>query len=350
MSVCIATAPDPDTFVRTEEFIRREIRVNRLGNGLSDAKESPNTSVGNSMSIQRIPKKGALPVILQHGLLDTTASWVINSRKTSLGFILADAGYDVWLVNGRGNSYSGEPNGWDWTFDDQALDLSYIISHVNTVTNTTPIVVAHSQGATTSLLALSSNAPPSIRGLIALGPVTYLHHQTSPLFSIMAKLRIDVTLSILPSFAFGPTQILLNSALGTLCKVTPSVCDVTLSGLFGKTENLNDSRMGVYTAHWPDVTSSHNMAHWIRNARSGDFSYYGGESVDISRIHTKVAVFVGTRDSLGDPRDAARLVQTVKGATVTTVEGYAHMDFVWAENAAELVYPQVLEKLEEFSI
>jgi pimeloyl-ACP methyl ester carboxylesterase len=48
------------------------------------------------------------PVLLQHGLLESSAVFVDNGPGRSLAFALADAGFDVWMSN----TWVSRPSGW----------------------------------------------------------------------------------------------------------------------------------------------------------------------------------------------------------------------------------------------
>ena len=63
---------------------------------------------------------------MQHGLNDS-ASFALSDGPESLAFFFADAGYDVWLNNNRGNRYSRhhkhlcpetDPEFWNWSFQE----------------------------------------------------------------------------------------------------------------------------------------------------------------------------------------------------------------------------------------
>lgn len=100
--------------------------------------------------------RGPKPVLLMHGLLDSAATWAINFRTQSLAYVLVDSGFDVWLGNVRGSTYSRQhlrlnPDidniYWEFLFDEMArYDLPATVSTVLRVTGQSNLVyVGHSQ-------------------------------------------------------------------------------------------------------------------------------------------------------------------------------------------------------------
>ena len=70
--------------------------------------------------------RGSTPaVMLVHGQTDSSDTWVMNTKENSIGFILADAGYDVWMVNHRCNGYSYQHTTLnsrkDWQYWDRGI-------------------------------------------------------------------------------------------------------------------------------------------------------------------------------------------------------------------------------------
>ncbi|KAK5643259.1 hypothetical protein RI129_007104 [Pyrocoelia pectoralis] len=145
------------------------------------------------------PSENRPAVYLQHGILSSSADWILKP-DTGLGYILADAGYDVWMPNVRGTRYSRkhvtlDPDSdakkfWSFTWHDIGVDdvpsmIDYVIDAVK---QEQIFYIGHSQG-TTVFYVMCSERPEynkKIRAMFSFAPVAYMKHMTSPLMRIIA--------------------------------------------------------------------------------------------------------------------------------------------------------------------
>lgn len=92
------------------------------------------------------------------GMTSAAPAFLTFGRNTSSAYKFADAGYDVWIGNARGNTYSrqhmtinpDDPKFWDFSWHEVGIyDLPATIDYILEHTNQTKIsYVGHSQGVT----------------------------------------------------------------------------------------------------------------------------------------------------------------------------------------------------------
>ncbi|XP_010205417.2 lipase member M [Colius striatus] len=342
------------------------------------------THDGYYISLNRIPhgrenprKRGAKPaVFLQHGLLGEGSHWVENLANNSLGFILADSGYDVWLGNSRGTSSSqrhqhlsaNQAEFWDFSFHEMAMyDLPAMIDFILQKTGLKQIYyIGHSQGCTIAFIAFSSmpELAQKIKMFFALAPVVTIKHARSPAVKILLLSdrqfrifplllgRMDASLRIRKLWRFLP-QLCRHPTLHKPC--------ANIFFMLGghNEKNLNMTRLDVYTSHYPDRTSVKNIIHWAQVIKSGEFKAfdYGSKNPAIYHQETPpfypvempvpTAVWSGGEDWVADWRDVHLLLSRITHLIIYDhIPDWNHWDFIWGLDAPRRLYNSILELME----
>lgn len=116
-------------------------------------------------------------------------------------YLLSDNGYDVWMGNSRGNTYSkahatlsvSDPKFWDFSFHELgAFDLPASLDYVLAVTGQEKLFfIGHSQG-TTALFVMLSEKPEYNRKIIKAAlyaPIAYTEHMRSPIIKALTQIQ-----------------------------------------------------------------------------------------------------------------------------------------------------------------
>eukprot|EP00727_Mastigamoeba_balamuthi_P010336 m51a1_g5925 putative lysosomal acid lipase cholesteryl ester hydrolase-like (383) ;mRNA; f:68861-70297 len=341
------------------------------------------TSDGYILKLVRIPcsrshRCGGPPVVVMHALLCSSDEFLLDSAEASLGYVLADAGFDVWLLNKRGNTYSKRHTSlspdsrefWEYTWDEVGLidipeQIDFVLRH--TPGYSTVGYVGHSEGTTAGFVAASQ--PRVARRINAMGmlaPIARMVDLGS--LEVLRWLMRHSELEVLVAFGhkdFLSSSEFLRTGGAAFCRLCPDCCSNILffvCGFPGNSNNFNRSRFEVYYSHAPCGTSVHNMVHWMQSVDTNQFQRYDWHLMskniakygsatpipyDLSSVPMPIALYAGSRDVLATPKNVEALTRMLPRDkyTLWVDPDYEHMDFVWGMDAHVKVYPQLVEHL-----
>ncbi|KDR15392.1 Lipase 3 [Zootermopsis nevadensis] len=248
-----------------------------------------------------------------------------------VAYLMADAGYDVWMGNARGNVHSTKHESlspssskfWSFSWHEMGVyDLPAEIDYILTNTGQKDLsYVGHSMGTTMFfvLMSLKPEYNAKIRHMVALAPVAFLRN-TKSLFAAATKF---VPKGLLTEFLYNrqffPNTKFINGPLRTLCKtgaITQGLCTNILFQIGGFNSNqINQNMLPIIFTYFPAGSSFKAWTHYGQLMRSGMFRQYdygfirnlikygntNPPEYNFAVITSPVSLIVGQNDWLATP-------------------------------------------------
>ncbi|XP_058064940.1 lipase 3-like [Anopheles bellator] len=351
------------------------------------------TADGYILTMFRIPGSPANPprvgkhvAFLQHGLLCSSADWVILGPGKALAYLLVDAGYDVWLGNARGNTNSRrhifhDPDAHNtdfWNFSWHEIgyfDLPAMIDYaLGNTGHTTLQYAGHSQG-TTSFFVMASLRPDynkKIRSMQALAPVAFMSNLRSPFVRALAPFvnQIEWIMKMLGVNEFLPSREMLTLGGQRLCQDESPVQEVCANVIFliggFNSAQLNRSIIPALLENVPAGASANQLAHYAQGCNSGFFRQYDfGLTLNLirygsvrppdyplHRVTAPVALHYSDNDWLAGVPDVRELHSHLSnsiGLFRVSDPRWNHLDFVWGTDANSFVYERVISFMNRYN-
>ncbi|KAL4707686.1 hypothetical protein ACJJTC_014867 [Scirpophaga incertulas] len=308
----------------------------------------------------RYNKPGPRPVVfLMHGLLSSSADWVITGPGCALGYLLVEEGFDVWMGNARGNYYSRRherfnPSSvlntdfWEFSWDEIGnIDLPTMIDYVLKISGRDRLhYVGHSQG-TTSFWVMTSLRPEynaKIVSMHAFAPVAYMAHNRNPLFLFLAPFgnNIEKILSVIGFGEFLPNSDAMSWLGRILCQDEATFQPLCTNILFLvggiNHDEHNSTLIPLKLGHTPAGAAARQFVHYGQGITAKQFRRYDhGSRIANRRVY-------GSREppqySLSR-NHCAKLGRPV-GKFLIPMPTFSHLDYIWGINAKDLLYTRTI--------
>ena len=305
--------------------------------GLRSQKYFITTEDGYILQLFRIIADGEeaskTPVYFQHGSQDSAMWWIAN-KDNSAPFVLAKNGFDVWVANSRGWSFSRmhrdldpdiDHEYWDFSFQDMAkYDTKAVVEWIlKNNANSKIGYIGHSQGCAVILCALAEDYDwykDKLFMVVAWAPATRMANmKVEYLKKVWNNKFIEKLADRLDIKAVNEPNKYSLSFLCSFAKIWPRYMEWWMRRLHDADPKVNDlTSVQIFWYYHPNGTSFKSLRHWSQIIKQGEFrkfSYskeknlevYGTESspiIDISRIKDiPIALLWGKFDLLATPED-----------------------------------------------
>jgi len=326
----------------------------------------------------RLPVRGV--VLFVHGFMQSSESFIIRrDSSNSLPLVLAEAGYDVWLGNNRGNKYSCKhatkkpihDDFWDFSLDEMIrYDLPCMIEYVLAKTGAENLtLIGFSQGTAQGFACMSSNPllASKVNLFIALAPVSEVRGFSNPVVDQLARARPDFIFLLFGKRSILPSTLVWRKILSRSMFV--QAIDTSINFLFGWTASCIDPcEKPLLYAHIYSFSSVKTVVHWFQiiqttkfqmfddtlavNSSSNPYDRYTNTSLPQYRtlqLQCPVALFYGGRDNLPNTKALLANMPKDRVALIHKEDEYEHLDFMWAKDTGKKISPHVLTLLNKYN-
>ncbi|XP_003748498.1 lipase member K-like [Galendromus occidentalis] len=331
-----------------------------------------------------------VPMLMVHALAVNGDVFLLNLPEHDLAMTLANNGYDVYMVNFRGSSYSplSVEQYVNTSLDDCIFkDLPTTVDFVLEKTNRSDLnIVAYSKGTyvTLGLLANSPEYNRKVRLLVLMTPVTAISRPPLLLFSVFYFLEIGIKTFGTALANLLDTNLLLDVqhlfgvpfVIDRLAHIAPLGAQCVWNSAFSgypdciSRTNLNiDLLEKMFIRGFPDKAYAREVIQFSQNSKSERFQSYSPSWFDgdaglifpalksllapwsddgslenvkeysLSAISAPVAILQANRELFSQPKDYTRIRNSLcpniiggklsphKYVFEVNVSNYLHVDF-----------------------
>ncbi|GMS86403.1 hypothetical protein PENTCL1PPCAC_8578, partial [Pristionchus entomophagus] len=338
------------------------------------------------------------PVLLVHGFFADASEFVLNPPESSPGMILADTGFDVFLLNVRGTTFSqrhlnmtnDDPESWKFTMDEMAkYDATAAIDKALQLNGASALYwIGHSQGTMLSFLMLADRPEynAKVRAMFELTPAGRIHNtrgltklgfwivnKLAPILSIYKMLFGSHEFGFRAPWFGGSLSRLVCSALNYEVRITDALSETSFlnSQALSPVRNericeLRRSRFPVYLSHLLVSTSTWNFLHYGQHAAHESILHFDASpaenmrrygqinppSYNFSNIDTDIYFFWSRNDWATAPEEIEQWLIPHMGPGVIkgTFEHpeYSHLDFAVATDVADRIFNVIVDIVREY--